>query len=225
MLMDNSKLYSAKSKEAFGSLFLWENLSDTEKSEIMDILPLPENFSKGAQIYSKANFKRALGLLLAGHIIIRPTNDNSTVIKETFSPGVFGVAALFGPEAYISEITAAENCVIVFISEETLKALMQQDFRICENYIRFITERIQFLNREISIFTTGSAEAKLLNFVNENHNGKEILFPKSMTALSKTLAIGRSNLYRALDTLEENGIIYRLGDKWYFKCTEKTKKD
>ena len=41
-----------------------------------------------------------------------------------------------------------------------------------------------------------------------------VSIPKNMSLLAKSLGIGRSSLYRAFDTLENDGFITKNSDKW-----------
>lgn len=111
-------------------------------------------------------------------------------------------------DRYATVLTAEKNTEVLFLPEDVILWAMRRDFTITENYIRYLSERIWFLNEKISGLTAGTAEQRLAVFLTE-HCGPEGDIATSMTDLSRQLNIGRASLYRALDTLEQKGLIQR----------------
>lgn len=116
-------------------------------------------------------------------------------------------------DAYVVDITAKADTWALMIPEDSLKTMMRQDFRITENYLRYLTSRIRFLNKRIDGFVTPTTEARVLLYI-ENNAEDGVFSPKfPLTALADALCISRATLYRALDTLVERGMIERKGRK------------
>ena len=200
-------------------VFLFDGMTAAQRGALLNDLPPPERFRRGARLYSRHCFRRALGIVLSGTVrVFRDDEDGRRVVMNQLGPaGVFGAAALFGDEAeYVTEIEAAEDCVIQFIGQEQMTGLMRRDFRLAENYIRFLTGRIRFLNRRIAGFTGGQADERLSAYLLD-HRGPDglVALPVSMVELAQTLNIARSSLYRSLDALEAAGKIRREGRKVY----------
>ena len=126
------------------------------------------------------------------------------------------VTALFGGERYASEITVLSRARLQFIEEALLRQWMAEFPEVSMNYIRFLHQRIGFLNEKIRTFTESSVQKRVLGFL-ESHAppGGEIRIPGGMAALARELNIGRTSLYRALEALEEKNKIYKKGQKWY----------
>ena len=97
--------------------------------------------------------------------------------------------------------------------EELLKALFQKDFRLTEAYLSYLTERILFLNRRIDAFTAGSAAQRLAAYLLTQsvplEGGGLGLCWSSGNRLAQALNVGRASLYRAIDQLEESGLIQK----------------
>ena len=71
---------------------------------------------------------------------------------------------------------------------------------------------VRFLNARIETFTAPSAEARLANYLlSLPATQGEVTLPVSCRALSEMLNVGRASLYRAFDTLEEQGLTVRQG--------------
>ena len=91
---------------------------------------------------------------------------------------------------------------------------MRRDFKLVENYLAFLSQRIRFLNKKIAGFTQSGAEGKLARYLLEvaASQGKDsLLLPTSIQNIAKILNLGRASLYRALDTLSDLGYIVREG--------------
>lgn len=192
------------------SFFLFRGIAPAERQAYLAQAEPPEHFSRGAVIYTSQHFRRAIGAVITGTV---RAHHASTVLNRLERGDVFGVAALYGDDtAYVTEIRAATACTVQFFSQELVESWMREDFRLAENYMRFLSDRIRFLNRRIAAFTGGEAEKRLLTFLRQHAdpNG-QVSLPFSMTELSRLLDIGRSSLYRSLDLLEQSGDIRREG--------------
>ena len=125
---------------------------------------------------------------------------------------MFGVANLYANEMpFISVITAKSACRILFIDAEAFRALLERDTDAMRAYLKFMSQKIVFLNKKISTLTAGTTEKKLAFFLAENQHEGEFSSRIPMTAIAESLNIGRASLYRALDSLEAQGLIRRDG--------------
>lgn len=200
--------------ELIASTFLFESMDEIVVERIVsDSRCVREQFSKGSRIFDETHFRRCLGILLAGEIRVdKLTPDGKYMKMSCLTPGeCFGAAAMFsGRERYATVLTAEKNAEVLFVPEELIRWTMQRDFTITENYIRYLSDRIWFLNEKISSLTAGSAEQRLAVFLLE-HCDKTGVLNTSMTDLSQQLNIGRASLYRALETLEGQKLVCRGG--------------
>lgn len=193
------------------SIFLFNGLTENEKDEAKKLLDSTKKFKKGEIIYSAENFNNAIGYIINGKAFA-VSNNGSSLHMNTFLKGsCFGVAALFGDnEQYVSSIVAKTDCEIQFISENELQKIFKL-FPICSvNYIRFLSEKIRFLNKKLDMLSRPLAEDTVLNYLTTNmdQDGKAKI-PKNITLVAKTLGLGRATVYRCLDSLENKGKILR----------------
>lgn len=195
----------------YENLFLLDGLNPSEKQKIISCLPKPVLFSKKEIIYSADKFRRSLGLIVSGKATAAADNQSCVPIKN-FSAGMcFGAAALFGNgDKYVSTVTAASDCEILFLSEEYLTDLFTEYPRTAVNYITFLSDRIRFLNSKLSVFSCHGAESTVLKYLSAAADSDGFAdIPQNMTLLSKMLGLGRATLYRSLDSLESRGFIKR----------------
>lgn len=200
-----------------------EQLRLAAKNPIFQSIALPQlrelleqevklcSFCKEEIIYSPDQFEESIGLFLKGYAV---AEKNGSVILNTFEPGsCFGVATLFShSKRYVTTIRAKSDCVVAFLSGDSMTRLFREEPQISLNYISFLASRIHFLNRKIDQFTAVSAEEKLaLWLLEQAEHGNPFRMPVSYAKLADMLALGRSSLYRAFDTFEEEGVLKKDG--------------
>ncbi len=193
------------------TLFLLDGLSDADKADCWSIdAGYEQTFDKGAVIYSADHADRALALVLKG--TVRVTHGR-VVMNNLHAGDSFGAAALFGgDEPYPSTVTAHTACRVLFLPQQTVSRWMSVNPRIAENYIRFLSGRIRFLNRRLATLTAGQTDGKLWQYLLAHRDAQDIVQPDGgLSALAKSLDMSRSSLYRSLDVLVADGKIRRDG--------------
>lgn len=152
--------------------------------------------------------ERALGVLLKGRASILSADSEKRVILRNVKAGeVFDAAALFLTDPPpLSKIVALTDCTTLFLSAQSVRALMTRSPAFLDAYLAFLADRVQFLNRKIRCYTAGSAERRLALYLADNCDENGVL-TVSLSALSHILDVGRASLYRALDKLEADGLI------------------
>ncbi len=193
------------------SVFLFRNVDEVVVERLVtDQRCYVEKYEKGQIIFDETNFVRCLGIILSGEVQVEKGTADGRGLKMSRSGpgGCFGAAAMFHERPrFLTVITALKPTEVVYLPQDLISWIMQRHPAITENYISYLSDRIWFLNTKISALTAGTAEQKLAVYLMEQ-GGAEC----SMTDLSQTLNIGRASLYRAMEDLEERGLI-RKGNK------------
>ncbi len=212
---------SSSAKRVLFDSALFSNLEDKEKQNIVLRLPQPERIEKGEPLFSTTQFRRALLVFLQGSAVVtRQSENGKTVLLRRLGKGdIVGAASLYDEGEYVSDITATSPCTVLFIPATLWTELMKTHFTLAENYIRFLTGRIRFLNGRIATYTESSSDNRLLHYLTSKRQPNGLLALPSFAELSRTLNVGRSSLYRSLDTLQQQGILYKDGKQWYMKET------
>ncbi len=184
----------------FEQAFLFSGLKAEEKEQIGKMLPPPNNYKRSQCVYNAEIYEKALGVVLEGSVAAK----SGDVIKRRFSAGdIFGAATLFTDDTvYISEIVAVADCVIQLIPEAALRSIFAAHPETAVNYIKFLTEKVRFLNRKISQFSAPSASEKLYNFLKDSADTDGFVNVPSMSSLARQTGMGRTSLYRCLEELE-----------------------
>ncbi len=187
---------------------------DTLNTALQDARTERRSYARGEVIFGGSQFERAFCVLLAGKVSVhKETDDGRGLHISTLTPGMyFGAAALFNDTTtFTNVLTAQTACRIILFPESLLLQLMRYDFSVAENYIRYQSGRILFLNEKIASLSAGSAEKRLAHWLLEHAQPTEngLLCPLSSIRMSSanSLNIGRASLYRALDALIRSGAV------------------
>ena len=168
-------------------------------------------YERGQTIYNKNAFKHSLGIVLKGRVkVTKDSADGRTIMMNTLRAGdIFGAAALYNNVSeYVVTLTALDQVKAVFFSQRLVGKLIERDPLISENYIRYLSSRIIFLNRKIYFLTAGTAEQRLASFVMDNFSeGDAQSLPMPMNKLASMLNMSRASIYRGLDILTACGAV------------------
>lgn len=174
-----------------------------------------EHFAAGETILSEGEEKHRLGILLSGHAEVFKPAGGAKVPMNRLVPGdLLGAASLFSVDAHaVTAVVASADSEVLFFEEETLKALMQENFTLAENYFAYLTGRIHFLTGRIESIASPTAAEKLWNYLVRNAEDGAVEPSGGFSRLASTLCISRASLYRVLDELEQQGRIARQGKR------------
>ena len=161
-------------------------------------------------ILSASTAPIGIGIISKGSARIYSAESSDSPVLRLLTPGsIFGVASLFMNGGYTTTVIAEENCSVTYISIESINTMCKREPEISLNYIKFLSDRISFLNKKISIFTKGSTEAKLAYFLYEYSDEANAVLTVNYSLLAEMLGIGRASLYRCLDKMVIDNIISR----------------
>ena len=147
-----------------------------------------------------------LGVVVSGKFNIESTDGGRVLMNTVTAGGVFGAATVFLGENYISSVRAAAKSVVLYVPRETLEKIMKSDPAVSVAYVRFLSERISFLNKKIVAFTSQRSDSALAGYIVETADESGVC-RFNRAAAAKKLGIGRTTVYRALKMLEDDGII------------------
>ncbi len=188
---------------------LLKGLSVAQIEKVKEYFETPASFSKDDELY-KIGY---IGVLLEGRATVKRNNsDGASISVRNIAAGeIFGSVSIFGDwKDGLSSITAQSKGLICYICEEKFKSLLFAFPQVSLNYIAFLSDRLRFLNTNLDIFTANSTEAKLYKFLSSlaDEQGYADL-TINMSELAHRLNVGRSSLYRDIDSLTQKGLITR----------------
>jgi len=192
-------------------VFLFKDLKPQTLSKILEEINVDvKDFEAHQTIYSPEEYKQMLGFVLRGSCVVEKLNARGPVPLNIISKGdSFGImAVLSDKEEFPTRIVAKNSATVVFISKEDVLDLIKRYPTVMFNLIRFLTEKIVFLNQKVATFSADSVQCKLASFIlNEYKKTSSLSFAFNCKRTSDAINVGRASLYRAIGTLCEEKII------------------
>ena len=171
-------------------------------------------FLKGQPILSRGRKSDNIGFLLSGSAqVCKPVKGHRVILSTLNKGDMFGAAVLFSEDAFTNDIIAETFCHVLLLPRNAVQNLLTHEGSVAENYIRYLSGRICFLNSRIAGFTAGSADLRLAAYLSAHSDAEgRICLPYSMTELADVLSMGRASLYRAFERLKASGILEKNGN-------------
>lgn len=163
----------------------------------------------------------SLGVVVSGSVRVSREDESHRVTLNLLGAGdCFGASTMFasdsadgsaddgGENRAVTRVEAVKRAEVAFLGESRLRALLVSDEAVCMGYIAFLTDRIRFLNRRLHTFSGGTTAEKVAKLL-LSESGGESFAAVNLAETARRLNIGRASLYRALDAMEESGVIRR----------------
>ena len=191
-------------------LFPFKGLRDsTLRAIFADAKYSVMHFSRGDLILSPKTDNRCVGFVVEGECTVETkcNGDGGVTLNRVSKYGSFGILSVLGDAEYPTAIYAASACDLLFISADEMTRIIKKYPTVAMNVIKFLADRIAFLNSRIKTFSEKTTLEKLVAYLLYRYveSGEEIEISK--TALASEIGVGRASLYRDLDTLVSEGII------------------
>lgn len=158
--------------------------------------------------------------LITGAAAVLTPGDGHDCLLRMLKPGdAFGVATLFAPTEEgetppnVTRVVAEAPTQALIFPEDTVRRWLTGDPVFAMNYVRFLSDRIRFLNRRLACLGAGAATRRLAAWLDMTvPEGTDICtLSLPLSRLPEALGLSRASLYRALDELEARRLLVRTG--------------
>lgn len=197
--------------EFFANTFLFRNIPCEKIEALIKDAVIERRFERGELIYACDSFEKMLGFVFEGECEV--VSQNSRVPLNTLLPySSFGITAIYSPEnEFPTNVYAKRSSVVYFISRDSLMKMISESADISYNIIAFLIGRISFLNKKIATFSGENVECKLAAYLLNLYKRIGDSFDLNLKHTAEEINAGRASLYRALSSLETDGVIKRNG--------------
>ena len=196
----------------YSKIFLFKDMSEYEIVDCLKCIePIYMNFNRGDLIYSKENSDPCVGFVLDGKCEVYRCSDNKIVSLNILNEhSSFGIAALFSDEnEFPTNVRAVNKCCVIFIRKDDIYRLIKRNNSVSVNIMRFLADRICFLNDKIATFSSQNVEQKLANFIlSEYQRQKNCIISFNCKKSAEAISSGRASLYRAIESLTSLRLIH-----------------
>lgn len=197
--------------------FLFKGMEKEEVSKLIFGMNFScRTYSVTDLLYSPEDCERRVGFVVRGECTVERRSENEGVViplNKIAKGECFGILSVFSPdEEFPTFIRASKECEILFIDAIEFVDLIKKNSAVAMNTIKFMGNRISFLNKKISTFSPNNTRQKVANHLYYLSKQMGESFRMNCKKTSDTLNIGRASLYRSIDSLVADGIInYSVG--------------
>lgn len=168
------------------------------------------HFCAGEIIHSPSSTQKKLIILLSGTAEVYSAHTQKKTLLRVLGQGdSVGIANLYSEGPFVSIITAVRPCETLEIHRDMLDDILKDDGAVMRDFLALLSDKICYLNKRIQCYTAGSVESRLAMYLYNASTPQNSSLTVSAVLLSEMLDVGRASLYRALDRLEEDGLIVR----------------
>lgn len=177
-----------------------------------------ETFEKGDMVAMQGSPCKHLYILLSGSVKTEMTAENGGLMTIENIPAVRPLASAFlfaEQNTFPVDVTALETCKILMIPRDEVIKMFQKDGLFLENYIKFNSNKAQFLSRRLQVLNIKTIKGKLAHYILESMDNIRTSDPKAVsftmdknqTELAKFFGVTRPALARCIAELEDEGTI------------------
>ncbi len=205
--------------EFLSKTFLFKGLTiDLIEKIITEYPPVIEKYSRTEIIgHDESNDKR-VGFILEGKCeVIRSKSDGSHTVLNVLTPcDSFGILSVLADEEYSTQVYVINNSSILYFSKQQINDIVNNYSQISMNIIKFLANRIGFLNRKIETFSGTRVENRLASYLLSRADSYRCdSFPFNIKKCSEAINAGRASVYRILDSFMQSGLITLVDKKIY----------
>lgn len=193
-------------------LFLFKGLSDEGLKDLYPTLNFEiYEFEANENIYTPTGFSKKIGFIISGECLVEKIKaDNGTVpLNKLIAGDSFGIITVFSEaERFPTLVKAKKKTKVMFFDGSEIISLCERYSEISLAVIRFLSNRIEFLNKKIATFSADSVEEKFAFFLlEEAKRYASETFALNLSKTAKVLNAGRASVYRAIEALEKLSLI------------------
>ena len=198
--------------------FLFRGVDDRVLEDLLKHnAPVEHRFKRGDLIYP-INDTSMVGFLVSGRCEVRRDRFEGgkivlNVLEENDS---FGILSIYSADEFPTQVFALKSSRVLFFTDTQIEYFVNNSSQISSNLIKFMANRISFLNKKIATFSGQRVEDRLAAYILCKSGSPlcdSIAF--NCQKASEEINSGRASVYRAIASLEEDGLIKFVDKKIY----------
>ena len=169
--------------------------------------------NKGEVIALEGDNYNKLMIIVKGSVVGEMMDFEGKVlrIEKLSAPETVATAFLFGKSNTLPvTITATEETRLLLFPKEDLLEMMRKNGQVLENYLDIMSNRAQFLSKQLRLLGLSSIKGKIAHYLLEQskfQNSNHIKIKHSHEELAGIFGVARPSVSRVLAELNRNGIL------------------
>lgn len=170
-----------------------------------------KEFKRGELISECQNGVYCVGLMIKGSAEVSPNCQSSVSILS--GGGEFGICNIFVSEDMPTVLVAKTSCKVGFIPKDNFAQLLGTDSVLMYRYVRLCNRKMIYLAEKLRMLSIPDALGRLAFWLVRSDDFPDVRLNMTKDDLAKRLGISRASLFRAIASLEKEGIIRSVGDR------------
>lgn len=168
-------------------------------------------FERGETVHEEQNGVGCIGIILSGSAQVAP-NEQGAV--STLGRGAeFGICNIFVHENMPTRLIAKTPLKAAFLPKEVFAAILGENPALMYRYVRLCNRKMIYLAQKLRLMSIPDCKKRLAFWIVSNASGGSACLPYSKDELARELGISRASLFRAISSMEGQGIISSVGNK------------
>ena len=205
--------------------------SGLDKEEVQEIIRSVHHqvrsFSKGEVIIQEDEEYKSLIFILQGKVSTQIMNGDGQVliVEQISAPATLAPAALFSTESRIPvSVVVEEEVKALMLPKASCKQMLAVNPIVMTNFLRIISNRLQFLTKKLKMLQFQSLRSKLIKHILELYtvqNTPYVVLQNTQQDLSEIFGVARPSLARTLRELHNQGLIEAKGKNIFIPDVKK----
>ena len=184
-------------------------------------------YARGEILAAEGDSCGSIGVIEQGQIAMQKytSSGDFATIGLLEAGDFFGEDLIFGSSSIFTfTLEAMSTAEVLYVSRETLRALLDKSPVILNNFLRILSDRVAAQNSRIALLSQKSLRHKIAFYLlelrtrigaSEDHGRTVVELPASKEVVAKLLAMPRPSFSRELIAMEADGLIEVKGRKIY----------
>jgi CRP-like cAMP-binding protein len=177
-----------------------------------------KKYLKGEFVARQGEICKGLYLLIKGSVRTEMIAENGVSLYIETIDAVRPLASAFifaTANNFPVDVIALEESEVLFISREDILSILQKDQDLLLRYLRYNSDKTQFLSNKIQMLSIKTIKSKLAHYILELFKAEQkikpgsstIIMDKNQTELAAYFGVTRPSLARALGEMARDGLI------------------
>lgn len=175
-------------------------------------------FSKGDTVARQGDTCKHLYILVKGTVKTEMVTESGGLltVEVIKAPKPLASAFLFAENnTFPVDVTATEDSTVLMINRDDIIELFRRDAKFMERYLKYNSNKTQFLSNKLQILTIKTIRGKLAHYLLEqlslchsvSPSVNTFVMDKNQTELAKYFGVSRPALARTFSELQQEKII------------------
>ena len=186
---------------------IFAGFSEQEITSIMRRVPYTvSTYRAGYTIARAGDELNDILLLLNGKMHASLEHEGKDILVDVIDyPYILAPACMYTTEGrYPVTMTTDTPCTLMWVDGQAFKDELQRNEKLMMNFIRVLSDRIEFLTQRVHEFSLQPLRERVLSYLYKHEDGV-----KELELMAKLMGVARQSLSRVITELKKDKLVHR----------------